>query len=860
MPLPPDQIPPNIGNDALFYKLALLAIGVPANEIPAYMSPTTFRRIFLLNVGGGGGGGNVISVSGNIVNNTDATRPIVTQVQSDLNVVDQSQPTFVRNQWQADWNETTTTAKSYIQNKPTPYTLPIATNTVLGGVKIGSGINVTADGTISTSGTGSGTVTSVGLTSTDLTVTGSPVTTSGTITANLATIGTANTYNYSTITTDTKGRVTSASSNTPITSITNGTTTITGALTLTAGNNVTITPSGQTLTISATGGGGGTGTVTSVGLSSNDLTITGSPITTTGTITANLVNKGTAGTYNYSTITTDAQGRVTSATANNPINSIITGTTTIKGDLTLVAGNNITLTPSGQNITIDSTGGTSGVTITSPNSTIAVGGTTTNPTLDLAQQGATTGQVLAYNGTKYAPFSLPTIVNSFKANTGTARTGNIALLNGTNTTVVDNNDGSFTINATGGASGITNVTSTDSSVAVTVANEVANLSITGKTIQSLAVGSAGTTRTGALKFIAGTNITITDNGDSTFTFNSTGGGSSYQSSFNTNVTTGVVPLVVNCTDTTQTTTGVTPTSWAWSVIGGSSSDYSFTNSTTATSQNPQITFNTSSAGNTYQIRLLAGGSVTFIPALKTITPTPVPVVSGDFTIDMIFNATGTVTTQLFTEWNADEFFEVHPALVNAQTCVSVTSSVITSSNNTGIPILQLNADDINTSADTTSNNIPQPTFPLTYNATVIAVMNNSNGTTSSKTHTTNNCSYYVPAFWIQNQSKTTSFTVGASSTQVVQGNYTAGQSLLFASGSDVQVLWVAYPKSFTTPPNAYVITQGFPPGLVERVSDTAQVQTLNTVTFNIYGYLLGDTGQQTFSSSLYLETPPSLLS
>lgn len=54
---------------------------------------------------------------------------------------------------------------------------------------------------------------------------------------------------------------------------------------------------------------GSGGTVTSVGLSSSTLSISGSPVTTSGSITANLPNTGTAGTY--TTVTTDAQGRVT---------------------------------------------------------------------------------------------------------------------------------------------------------------------------------------------------------------------------------------------------------------------------------------------------------------------------------------------------------------------------------------------------------------------------------------------------------------------------------------------------------------------------------------------------------------------
>jgi hypothetical protein len=81
-----------------------------------------------------------------------------------------------------------TTANTFCQGNDarlTPYSLPIASNIVLGGVRVGNTMTIGLDGALNVSNPSkNGTVTSVGLSggSTGLTVTDSPVTSAGTIT------------------------------------------------------------------------------------------------------------------------------------------------------------------------------------------------------------------------------------------------------------------------------------------------------------------------------------------------------------------------------------------------------------------------------------------------------------------------------------------------------------------------------------------------------------------------------------------------------------------------------------------------------------------------------------------------------
>lgn len=189
------------------------------------------------------------------------------------------------------------------------------TNTGVTNIIAGTGIvidqssgNVTISSTGGNGNGGSGTVTSVGVTSSTLTVSSSPIVASGNIIVNLpAYVDLAGTYNNPTITLDAYGRVVSAANSVatgtvtsvgittsgpgiqvsggPITTAGNLSIINTGVVRVSAGSGIALSGSNGNVTISTVNLGG---TVTSVGLTSSSLTVTGSPVTNNGTMTVEL--------------------------------------------------------------------------------------------------------------------------------------------------------------------------------------------------------------------------------------------------------------------------------------------------------------------------------------------------------------------------------------------------------------------------------------------------------------------------------------------------------------------------------------------------------------------------------------------
>ena len=139
------------------------------------------------------------------------------------------------------------------------------------------------------------------------------------------------------------------------------------SITLVSGTNIAINQIGNNLIISSTGGGSGTitGVTAGTGMSGGG---------TSGSVTLGITNGGVG-------TTQLASGAVTSATIAS--GQVVKSINTLKDNVTIAAGTNISITPSGSTLTIAAAGGGSGtITGVTAGTGMSGGGTSGNVTLN----------------------------------------------------------------------------------------------------------------------------------------------------------------------------------------------------------------------------------------------------------------------------------------------------------------------------------------------------------------------------------------------------------------------------------------------------------------------------------------------
>jgi hypothetical protein len=390
-----------------------------------------------------------------------------------------NKPTFSAVATSGDYND--------LQNRPSFYTLPTASATTLGGVKVGNNIFIDANGVISASGSGLGSVTSI---ATDNTLTGGPITTFGTLKIDTTMISTKanvtaaliNKLSLSELPLSIANGGTGASSAAAgLTALLPSQTGNAGKFLQTDGTSVSWVTSTGSITVPVSGENGGTG------VANTGKTITlGGNLVTVGAFVTTLTANGTT------TLTLPITGTLatvggTETLTNKTLTSPVISSPTISGTVSLPAGASGITATAGDNSTKLAT--TAFVTTAVANAAIPDATTSTKGALQLAGD---------LSGTATSP-SVITVGGATASNIATATGLAIAATNNNTASTIIKRDGSGnfsagTITATvfsGALSGnASTATAATTAVTVTAASQPAITSL--GTLTGLTV--SGTTR------------------------------------------------------------------------------------------------------------------------------------------------------------------------------------------------------------------------------------------------------------------------------------------------------------------------------------------------------------------------------
>ena len=138
---------------------------------------------------------------------------------------------------------------------------------------------------------------------------------------------------------------------------------ITGAVSITSGSNITITQTGKQITIASSGGGSSPPLATSSVTGVASFRAADFDVSTTGSVSLTGTVARTNASQTFSTVQGFAGGFTASgATFTNAIfaPNIVTGVNGITGAVSITSGSNVTITQSGNTITIASSGGGGG--------------------------------------------------------------------------------------------------------------------------------------------------------------------------------------------------------------------------------------------------------------------------------------------------------------------------------------------------------------------------------------------------------------------------------------------------------------------------------------------------------------------